>query len=105
MSIYAPQTQVAKARRARTGRVVALAIALVVAAIVGPQAFASSGAGEAAPVDTYTVASGETLWAIAAGLTAEGGDVRDTVAAIQQLNAMSGSSLQAGEQIFVPLEG
>lgn len=106
MSIYAPQNPVARARRARTGRILALVLAVLAAAVVGPQAFASD-AGSAAPViaDTYTVAAGESLWAIASGLTPAGGDVRDTVAEIQQLNAMVGGDLRAGEQIYVPVVG
>ncbi len=104
MSIYAPQNPVAQARRARTGRVIALVLAVMIAAIIGPQAFAA-GTGPVEPVvaDSYTVGSGETLWGIASALTAPGQDVRDTVAEIQRLNAMSGGDLLAGEQIYVPV--
>ncbi len=106
MSIYAPQNPVARARRARTGRVLALVLALLGAAVIGPQAFATDG-GSVEPVaaDTYTVGSGETLWGIAVSLTEPGADVRDTVVEIQQLNAMSGGDLRAGEQIYVPVVG
>lgn len=106
MSIYAPQNPVARARRARTGRTLALVLAVLAAAVAGPQAFASD-AGSVSPVvaDTYTVGSGETLWGIAAGLTPAGGDVRDTVAEIQLLNAMVGGDLRAGEQLYVPVVG
>ncbi|MDN4483983.1 LysM peptidoglycan-binding domain-containing protein [Demequina lignilytica] len=106
MSIYAPQNPVARARRARTGRVLALVLAVLGAAVVGPQAFATE-AGDVAPVvaDTYTVGSGETLWGIAVSRTEPGEDVRDTVVEIQQLNAMSGGDLRAGDQIYVPVAG
>lgn len=106
MSIYAPQNPVARARRARTGRVLALVIAVLTAAVMGPQAFASEP-GAATPVvaDTYTVGSGETLWGIATHLTEPGEDVRDTLAEIQRLNAMTGGDLRAGDQIYVPVIG
>ena len=103
MSIYAPQTPQAQARRARARRMLAVVALLVGAAIVGPQAFASDGPSEPVAVDTYTVGTGETLWDIAAGLTPAGHDVRDTIIDIQHLNAMSGTSLEAGQQLFVPV--
>jgi len=104
MSIYAPQNPVAQARRTRAGRVLAVIALLVGAAVLGPQAFASDGGGEPVPVDTYTVASGETLWEIASGLTPAGHDVRDTMREIQHLNSMPGTALDAGQQIYVPIE-
>ncbi|WP_062522463.1 LysM peptidoglycan-binding domain-containing protein [Demequina silvatica] len=103
MSIYAPQTAEAQARRTRAGRVVAVLVLLVGAAILGPQAFASDGATEPAAVDVYAVGSGETLWDIAAARTEAGDDVRDTMADIQHLNAMSDTALIAGQQIYVPV--
>jgi len=110
MAVYAPNTRIAVARRARTRRVVILAMFLAAAAVFGPRVFSTSAfatEGTEAPVqlDTYTVGSGETLWSIAANLTPEGRDVRDTMAEIQALNAMSDSQLQAGEQILLPQQG
>lgn len=105
MLIYAPHTPVAKARRARAGRVLGVTMLLLGAAVAAPQALASSDAGESAHVDTYTVAAGETLWEIAAGLTPAGADVRDTLARIQDLNARTEAGLEAGEQIVVPVVG
>ncbi len=102
MSIYAPQNPTARARRARAGRILAVAMLLVGAAVVGPQAFASDGPAEPVRLDTYTVSSGETMWAIASALTPAGGDVRDTIGDIQHLNAMTGTDLVAGQQIFLP---
>ncbi|SEJ47409.1 LysM peptidoglycan-binding domain-containing protein [Demequina mangrovi] len=104
MGIYAPQTAEARARRTRTGRAGAIALLLAAAAIIGPQAFASDGPGEPVAVNSYMVAAGETLWDIAASLTPDGDDVRDTIAQIQHLNAMSGTSLAAGEQIYLPVQ-
>ncbi|WP_062377365.1 LysM peptidoglycan-binding domain-containing protein [Demequina pelophila] len=105
MSIYAPQTAQARARRRRAGRTVTVVGLLALAGVVAPQAFASDGEAVSAPVDTHTVVAGETLWEIATDLTAQGHDVRDTVARIQRLNAMPTTSLDAGQQIYVPVAG
>ncbi len=104
MSIYAPQTAEARARRSRTGRILAVTALLVGAAVVGPQAFASDGPVEPVAVDVYTVGTGETLWDIAASLTPAGDDVRDTMLDIQHLNAMADTALMAGEQLYLPVE-
>ncbi|WP_062465531.1 LysM peptidoglycan-binding domain-containing protein [Demequina maris] len=104
MSIYAPQTAEAQARRTRTGRILAVLLLLVAAAVVGPQAFASDGPSEPVAVDVYTVGAGETLWDIAAALTSAGDDVRDAMVDIQHLNAMPDTALMAGEQIYLPVE-
>lgn len=105
MEFYAPQTPEARARRTRTGRVLAVALVLAGVAIVAPQAIATEEAGDPVAVNTYTVGAGETLWSIASTLTQAGEDVRDTIAHIQELNAMSGTALAAGAQIAVPLAG
>ncbi|WP_062294350.1 LysM peptidoglycan-binding domain-containing protein [Demequina phytophila] len=104
MSIYAPQTVEARARRTRAGRVVGVLVLLVGAGILGPQAFASDGAAEPVAVDVYAVGAGETLWDIAAARTEPGDDVRDTVADIQHLNAMADTALVAGQQLYVPVD-
>ncbi|WP_062384741.1 LysM peptidoglycan-binding domain-containing protein [Demequina iriomotensis] len=104
MSIYAPQNAEARARRTRTGRVAGVTLLLAAAAIFGPQAFASDAPAEPVAVDAYTVASGETLWDIAAAITPDGDDVRDMIARIQHLNSMPSTALAAGEQIYLPVE-
>ena len=105
MAIYAPNTPIAAARRARTRKAVLFVLLIVMAAVFGPKAFATDGSAEAVQLDTYTVSSGETLWSIAANLTPQGRDVRDTMAAIQEVNAMDGAQLKAGEQILLPQQG
>lgn len=102
MAIYAPNTRVAQMRRARSRRVVLMAVVLAAAAVFGPKAFATDEAAPPAQFETYTVGSGESLWSIAANLTPEGGDVRDVMLQIKHLNAMLGSQLQAGEQLYLP---
>jgi len=79
-----------------------LVVVGIAAVIFAPQAFANNEAATPVQLDTYTVGSGETLWSIAADLTPEGRDVRDTMADIQTVNAMSDSQLRAGEQILLP---
>ncbi|WP_061960385.1 LysM peptidoglycan-binding domain-containing protein [Demequina flava] len=86
----------------RRRRVLAAVILAIAAAVFGPQAFAGDGSGTPAVYDTHTVAHGETLWSIASSITAPGEDVRDAVADISNMNAMSGSTLQVGEQLRIP---
>lgn len=103
MTIYAPQTPAARARRSRSVRVLAVLLLLAGAAVAGPQAFATDAPTAPVAVDSYTVSSGETLWDIAAALTAPGQDVRDTMSEIRHLNAMVGTDLAAGQQIYLPV--
>jgi LysM repeat protein len=97
MRIHRVNTPAARARRA--GWIAAM---LVGAFVVGPQAFAD-GPVEPVLADTYTVAPGETLWSIAQSVGEPGRDVYETLYVIQDLNGMTGSSLQAGQQILVPV--
>jgi LysM repeat protein len=91
-------------RLTRRGRLVILVMLLAVGAVLS-MAVASSGAASSAaeqvPVQYVTVAPGDTLWSIA-GEVAPGTDRRDTVAEIVELNALDGSSVQAGQRIAVP---
>ena len=88
----------------RGRRVVWAAAALLAAGAVltGGRAVAETPAAPVS-VDTYTVGSGESLWSIAAGITAPGQDVRDTVDHLADLNNMASSALVAGQQILVPV--
>lgn len=100
--VYAIQTPQARARRRTVVRTALVAVILGILATVAPGAFAGDEPGAAVVHDTYTVAAGETLWSIASSMTAPGEQVRETMHEIKKLNAMSGSSLQAGAQIVVP---
>lgn len=104
MAIYAPQTAQARFRRARVRRFLVVTALIVAAAVFGPQAFASNGEGDPAALSTYTVGSGETLWSIASSMTPVGDDVRETMAQIQRLNAMTGSQVMTGDQLVVPTQ-
>ena len=93
-------------RLTRRGRLVLLTAFLAVAAVVmiavSSLATATRDAGPAAEVRTVTVAPGDTLYGFAADI-AEPGKIREAVAEIKQLNSMSGSSLQVGDKLALPL--
>jgi len=89
------------ARARRRGVLVVLLLAL--GAFLAPQAFANDGAEPPVVLDTYTVGQGETMWEIAAGIAPAGVDVRDVVADILTVNAMTDSTLQVGQQLRLPV--
>ena len=106
-----PRPRVPATRLTRRGRMLrslvlglVLVTALLVAAVAwGPSVVATSGGGDPVPVRTVTVQPGQTLWDIAAG-SGLGGDPRDVVARIQDLNALSDpGQLQVGQSLAVPL--
>jgi Tfp pilus assembly protein FimV len=79
-------------------------IALTIAVIGGSSAIASGEQGApAGTFETITVMSGETLWSIAQEI-APSADPRDVVAAIENLNALDGTALIAGQQLSIPAE-
>jgi hypothetical protein len=91
-------------RLTRRGRLVITGLLAGVAILASMFLGGVSLAGtDSAPVPTryVTVAPGQTLWAIA-GEVAPNADRRDTVAQIQELNALRSVNLQAGQTIAVP---
>lgn len=92
-------------RLTRRGRVVvvALALLLAVAGVMGGRAVAD-GPARATEVRTYSVQSGETMWGIAADIAAPGEDVRDVVLQLQRLNGLSDGSLAAGQVLLLPAD-
>lgn len=63
------------------------------------------GRGEAStPAITveHRVAAGDTLWDLAAGVTAPGEDVRSTVDRIEDLNGLTSSALRPGQVLLLP---
>ena len=78
-----------------------LLAALIAMVISGGFATATREAGTPEPVRVVQVQPGDTLYGIA-GELARPGHIRDTVHRIQQLNSMSGSSLQVGDTLAVP---
>jgi Tfp pilus assembly protein FimV len=55
------------------------------------------------PTETHVVQAGDTLWDIAAEHTPTGGDVRKTVADIQEMSDLEGGIIQPGDRLTVPL--
>jgi hypothetical protein len=90
----------------RRGRVAAwlLAAALAVAAY-GIGAAAGGGGAESVsyvPTREVVVHQGDSLWSIAEGLTPPGGDVRQVVALLQELNGLRSPSIRGGDVLLVP---
>jgi len=103
MSAAAMRSQVPLTLTVRGRRVRSAVVAAIVAGVVLLGATAVAGTpAEPVVVDTYTVSSGETLWAIARHRTAPHGDVRDTVSRLVALNGLAGAGVRAGQQILVP---
>lgn len=90
---------------ARGRRVVALLSLMLVTvfALIGTKAVAG-GPERALEVETYTVAAGDTLWALATELAAPGEDVRDVILELVELNGGGGAGLTAGQRILLPVE-
>lgn len=89
---------------ARFKRVLVVLALLVGVAFVAPYAVASDTPSNI-PVDTWTVADGETLWSIASAVTQPGGEVRATLDAIKGLNALESSAIRPGDQLLIPALG
>ena len=83
----------------------ALVTAVAVLAFGSPSAGAgAAGTGQPASVASYeqvTVAPGQTLWALANEISPSE-DPREVVARIMDLNAMSSSTLRAGQVVLLP---
>lgn len=93
-------------RLTRRGRIVLVFAVLFLALLAFTVGRGSSAQGATDhPVHTAyattTVHAGETLWSLAQRV-APGQDPRNVVAAIQKLNHLQGSSLQAGRQLLLP---
>ena len=95
-----PQLRLTRRGRVRGGRA-SLPGARVELVLSGGFAAAGREAGTPEPVRVVQVQPGDTLYGIA-GELARPGHVRDMVHRIQQLNSMSGSSLQVGDSLAVP---
>jgi Tfp pilus assembly protein FimV len=59
--------------------------------------------GDVTETDTYRVKPGDTLWQIARIHGPQNADTRRIVAAIEKLNEIEGSRLQAGQVIEIPV--
>jgi predicted Zn-dependent protease len=92
-------------RLTQRGRVVFvlvfLAAAFVVMVAFGGWATATHDAGTPEPVRVVEVEPGDTLYSIAGDVAAPG-QVRAMVHHIQQLNSLSGATLQVGQKLAIP---
>jgi len=108
----APTSSVAPVRLTRRGRRLARTVVIVLAlvaalafSIAGRSASSQAGDGPAvAATTTVVVQPGQTLWSVARTLSPDT-DVRETVARIQELNGLTGSSVIPGQSLVVPVIG
>jgi LysM repeat protein len=91
-------------RQGRLLRTSLVCFIVVIGVVVGSRASAD-GPSVPAPADTYTVASGETLWEIASTLVSPGESTQSVVNRILQLNHMDSATIHPGDQILVPITG
>ncbi|MSO95282.1 MAG: LysM peptidoglycan-binding domain-containing protein [Thermoleophilia bacterium] len=73
---------------------------LVLAVAVAAWALIARDSDAGASARSYRVQSGDTLWSIAT--TAYGGDPRDGVWKLRDLNHLSGTTIEAGQILKLP---
>jgi hypothetical protein len=90
-------------RLTRRGRVVLLALLLLLTGVVAVLVAASTGeaATPAGPAPTVVVQPGDTLWSIAARYV-PGPDPFGTIERIRQLNGLDGYTVHAGQRLQLP---
>ncbi|WP_164519572.1 LysM peptidoglycan-binding domain-containing protein [Nocardioides ferulae] len=92
-------------RLTRRGRLVVLVVGLAAALLIG--FFVTSGSvaterpGQPEPTRVVMVGSGDTLWGIASEASA-GGDVRDMLERIKDLNHLDSGMVTLGQRLHVP---
>lgn len=86
-------------------RVLVIISTIVVALVLLLASSVGASGSVAVTTEDYRVRTGDTLWEIAADRTADGGDVRDTVAAIRSINRLDGSLIHPGQILEVPSSG
>jgi len=106
MTTNASRPEAVRMRLTARGRrvVVALGFALAIALGGGVGALAQQQDSAPAHVETVVVQPGESLWAIAVGVSGPDEDVRDVVEQIRNLNGLHGATLQAGQELTIPVQ-
>ncbi len=88
-------------RMTRRGRLVVLAVALLVVLLPGAWRAMATAQVEGPSTVAVTVAPGDTLWGIAAAID-PGADPRALIAEIRELNGLTQSGLVPGQVLVVP---
>jgi len=91
----------AAVRLTRRGRAVVFAVGLLLVLAVFLLVPGGSSASGEERTEVLTVGTGQTLWQIAS-VRAEGGDVREMVEHIKDLNGLDSGILLAGQDLRVP---
>lgn len=99
-------TQAGPVRLTRRGRLVVfgvmLAVVFAVALALSGSSTATHESGPEVRTERIVVQPGQTLWAIAQEYG--DGDLRETVDELERLNALDSTMLQAGQELFVPVD-
>ncbi len=102
-----PVARPSSVRLTRRGRLVVVAVGLLVALLVGlvwgSGSVATERPGTPEPTTVVQVEPGDTLFAIAAAADTDG-DVNAMIARIQRLNALDSGVLQVGQKLRVPVD-
>ena len=88
-------------RMTRRGRLVVLAVALLMVLLPGAWRAMATAQVEGPSTVAVTVAPGDTLWGIAAAID-PGADPRALIAEIRELNGLTQSGLVPGQVLVVP---
>lgn len=91
-------------RLTRRGKVTLILLAFLMSVglfLIGSSSMARQPLS-AVPVETYPVAQGDSLWSIAESMSV-GGDIRDVVADIVELNKLPSAAIEAGSIILLPV--
>lgn len=91
-------------RSASARALVIISTIVVVLVLLLATAVHALGRGEPAETIDYEVRAGDSLWSIAEGVGSEDADPRAVVAAIRDLNDLSGSLIHPGDLLQVPAD-
>jgi len=89
-------------RMTRRGRLVVLAVALLVVLLPGAWRAMATAQVEGPTTVAVTVQSGDTLWGIATSID-PGADPRALIAEIREMNALTQTGLVPGQVLVVPV--
>lgn len=91
-------------RRGRLLLTLVVSTLVAVGGLVTSQQATAGAEVSTVPAQTVVVLPGDTLWSVAEGVAAPGEDVRDVVAQISDLNALSSSQVLVGQELVVPAD-